>query len=73
MMNLKEPNLRMTRWRLRLSEYDYTVQYKKGKININADALSRVEIHLGDTKSLMEEIDELNSLLGNPTVTVPIH
>lgn len=70
MMNLKEPNSRLTRWRLRLSEYDFSVHYKKGRTNTNADALSRVEIHLSDTKSLMEEIDELNSLLGNPTETL---
>lgn len=67
MMNLKEPNSRLTRWRLRLSEYDFSVIYKKGKSNTNADALSRIEIHTGEAKSLIEEIDELNSLLGNPS------
>lgn len=66
-MNLKESNSRLTRWRLRLSEYDFTVVYKKGKCNLNADALSRIEIHNNETNSLMDEIDELNSLLGNPT------
>lgn len=81
-MSLKEPNSRLTRWRLKLSEYDYTVEYKKGKANTNADALSRIEIHAHDHQSLIEEIDELNSIMGNPsdsiiarpnseTVTVP--
>lgn len=72
MMNLKEPNSRLTRWRLRLSEYDFTVIYKKGKSNTNADALSRIEIHTKEAMSLIDEIDELNSLLGNPSETIPV-
>lgn len=65
-MNLKEPNSRLTRWRLKLSVYDFTVIYKKGKMNSNADALPRMEIHTEETKTLIDEIDELNCLLGNP-------
>ena len=30
------------RWRLRLEEYDYEIEYKKGKENGAADALSRM-------------------------------
>ena len=30
------------RWRLRLEEYDFEIKYKKGSINSNADALSRI-------------------------------
>lgn len=62
MVNLKEPNSRLTRWRLRLSEYDFTVIYKKGKSNTNADALSRVEIHNEEIESIL---DELCSILPN--------
>ena len=68
MMNLKEPNSRLTRWRLRLSEYDFTVTYKKGKANTNADALSRVEIHNEELQSIL---DELNSLCANASETAP--
>lgn len=39
--NVKDPTSRLIRWRLKLAEYDYTVVYKAGKINCNADALSR--------------------------------
>lgn len=53
LMNVKEPNSRLTRWRLKLSEYNYTVIYKKGKSNTNADALSRIELHV-------EQTDEIN-------------
>lgn len=34
----------MTRIRLDLSDYDFTILYKKGKMNTNADALSRIKI-----------------------------
>ena len=34
-------NTRVQKWRFKLSEYDYNVIYKPGKLNSNADALSR--------------------------------
>lgn len=60
-MNLKEPNSRLTRWKLKLSEYDFTVIYKQGKCNTNADALSRIEIHN----------EEISSIVANPTEKAP--
>lgn len=44
LFNLKEPGSRLVRWRLKLEEYDYRIEYKPGKINSNADALSRIRI-----------------------------
>jgi His(2)-Cys(2) zinc finger./Integrase core domain. len=35
------PDSRVTKWRLKLLEYDFDVVYKAGKMNVNADALSR--------------------------------
>lgn len=58
-INFKEPNSRLTRWKLRLSEYDFTVIYKKGKANTNADALSRVEIHNEEISSIMVNPSEI--------------
>ena len=43
LFNLKEPNSKLVRWRLKLEEYDYEISYKKGTLNSNADALSRIE------------------------------
>lgn len=37
----KDPTSRLTRWRLALEEYDFEIMYKAGKLNVNADALSR--------------------------------
>jgi len=41
MFSVKDPSSRLLRWRLLLEEYDYTIAYKAGKKNVNADALSR--------------------------------
>ncbi|CAK1593440.1 unnamed protein product [Parnassius mnemosyne] len=43
--SLKEPNSKLTRWRLRLQEYDFEIIYKNGKQNTNADALSRIKVN----------------------------
>ena len=41
----KNPKItgRIARWSILLQNYDYTVKYKKGKLNTNADAISRLE------------------------------
>ena len=61
LFNLKDPNSKLTRWRLRLQEYDYEIIYKKGIQNSNADALSRVQINIMQT----EDADETNSMMVN--------
>jgi hypothetical protein len=43
-MNVKDPGSRLVRWRIKLEEYDYEIIYKKGAINTNADALSRINM-----------------------------
>lgn len=42
LMSLKDPNSKLMRWRIKLDEYDYEIEYKKGTLNSNADALSRI-------------------------------
>ena len=39
--SVKDPTPRLVCWRFKLAEYEYKIVYKAGKINLNADALSR--------------------------------
>ena len=39
--SIKDPVSRLARWRIKLSEYNYEIVYKPGRVNSNADALSR--------------------------------
>ena len=79
-MNLKEPNSRLTRWKLKLAEYDFTVIYKKGKCNTNADALSRIELHNEEVDSMIanpseqagSETASAHTSRENPILEVPI-
>ena len=41
LLNLKDPSSRLTRWSLRLAEFDYEIIHKPGKKMPHADALSR--------------------------------
>lgn len=41
--NITLSSSRLTRWRLKLAEYNFKIIYKKGSINTNADALSRID------------------------------
>lgn len=67
LFNLKDPGSRLTRWRLKLEEYQYTILYKPGTANTNADALSR--IHKVTTRSQNKNSDSLtpeNSISEQP-------
>ena len=68
--NVKNPGSKLLRWRLRLSEYDYDIVYKKGVMNSNADALSRnpsneiIQINFdvnNDSVLPISEVDPLDS------------
>ena len=49
------------RWRLLLEEYDYEIEYKKGKENGAADALSRLHpIHEVAEPEPLRELEPLN-------------
>ncbi|XP_067622234.1 retrovirus-related Pol polyprotein from transposon 412 isoform X2 [Eurosta solidaginis] len=44
LFNMKDPSSKLSRIRLELSEYKFTIEYIKGKSNVVADALSRISI-----------------------------
>ncbi|CDF34164.1 unnamed protein product [Chondrus crispus] len=67
LMNVTDPSGRLIRWRLRLSEFDFEIKYKKGKANSQADALSRLRT-AGET---VEEIDdEIPCFMAEPAEAV---
>ena len=41
-IQFQRSQFKIFRWRLKLEEYDLTVEYRAGKKNDNADALSRI-------------------------------
>lgn len=64
LFSLKDPNSRLVRWQLRLEEFDYKIQYKKGKDNIVADALSWIEINIKETV----DGDDIDLILSLPQI-----
>lgn len=43
LMKIREPNDKLMRWSLLLSEYDFEIKYRPGKQHTNADSLSRIK------------------------------
>lgn len=68
LFSIKEPNSKLVRWRLKLSEFDYEIKYKKGVQNGNADALSRIEINHNEQQ--ISENNETNELIENNNIPI---
>lgn len=64
--NMKNPASKLTRIRLDLEEYDFEIEYIKGKDNVTADALSRISI--ADLKKIYE-----NNVTMLPVMTRSMH
>ena len=67
MLTQKELNLRQRRWLKFLKDYDITVHYHPGKVNVVADALSRLSIcsvaHVEEqSKELVKDVHGLACL-----------
>ena len=69
LFSIEDPSGRLMRWRLRLAEYNFELAYKKGTLNQQADALSRLvtlseTIHEGDNDVpafLLEEANQVGT------------
>ena len=64
LMNVKSPNARLCRWFIFLQAFDFTIKYKKGVENKNADCLSRPPIY--DEVVLKNANDALGDTPVNP-------
>ena len=54
LLSITDPSGRLIRWRLRLSEFDFEVKFKKGKANTQTDALYRLIV---DGETVPDEND----------------
>ena len=58
---LDDPGKRLTRWKWRMRKYDYEFVHKSGKLNVNADALSRNPV-ISDESSSSESENDIKTL-----------
>lgn len=56
LFNHTNPSTRLTKFRLCLEEYDFTVEYVRGRENVTADALSRVIVTSNELKGMNEQV-----------------
>ena len=71
LFNVKDPGSRLVRWRLKLEEYEYEIVYKPGRINSNADALSRISVVTRDNE-YREFIKYFQNTSNTTPITIPI-
>eukprot|EP00171_Calliarthron_tuberculosum_P014639 IDg14639t1 len=72
-MEITDPTSgRLMRWRLRRAEYDFDVEYRKGSLHVQPDALSRLASDGHATEHEYLEIPclvlDLASLMNSPTL-----
>ena len=75
LMSLTESTGRLTRWRLRLSEFDFVIQYRPGRVHQIPDALSRLIVPNNTQRPVDDDIptfdDALTLLTPELTLTTP--
>lgn len=58
LFGMTNPSSRLTKFRLKLEEYDFTIKYVKGAENVTADALSRIEVTSEELKQLNKDSEK---------------
>lgn len=59
--NVRDLTSRLLKWAIKLEEYDYKIVYKPGKLNTNADGLSRIYSVSGRSLEYSDYLDYMNS------------
>lgn len=57
LFGMNNPSSRLTKFRLVLEEYDFTINYIRGSENVTADALSRIQIQSDELKAMNAKAD----------------
>lgn len=72
--NLKDPSSRIMRWRIKLEEYDFDVIHKSGRLNSNADALSRLDTANVNviTRSKAQQTKDTEPIFSKEKDTTPV-
>lgn len=79
LFNLKDPTSKLTRLRLELSEYQFTIEHIKGTTNVVADALSRIDMKdIINNKNIMvttrsETRKKQVNKIGDKTIDTVVH
>lgn len=55
----KNTNAKLKRWKAYLEEHDYQIEYKPGKSNVVADALSRIVLSMTETQHSADISDDM--------------
>ena len=63
LMSLTESTGRLTRWRLRLSEFDFDIEYRPGRVHQVPDALSRLIAPIESTSAVDDDIPNFDDAL----------
>ena len=56
--SLKEPNSKLQRWKIKLNEFDFDIEYVKGSENNVADFLSRIDVDKKEINIVATENDD---------------
>eukprot|EP00171_Calliarthron_tuberculosum_P018187 IDg18187t1 len=56
LLEITEHSERLMQWRMRLAEFDFEIQHKKGSLNTQADAISRLSTQVRTTEHEETEI-----------------
>lgn len=62
LFNMNNPSSRLTKFRLCLEEYNFVIEYTRGKDNAAADALSRIIITSDELKSMSNKINTIMAM-----------
>lgn len=58
LFGMTNPSSRLTKFRLTLEEYDFSINYIKGSHNVTADALSRIKVEMSELRNMNARMND---------------